>query len=76
MIKHLIHKIVGTKNERELKRLRPQVEAINALEPEVQRLKDADLKVRTATLKERVATVLTSTNGGAADTTEDAQAGN
>ncbi|HSB79834.1 MAG TPA: preprotein translocase subunit SecA, partial [Candidatus Methylomirabilis sp.] len=76
MIKHLIHKIVGTKNERELKRLRPQVEAINALEPEVQRLKDADLKVRTAAFKERVATVLASTNGGAEDATEDAKARN
>ncbi|HTU01969.1 MAG TPA: hypothetical protein VMG58_09140, partial [Candidatus Sulfotelmatobacter sp.] len=55
MFKHLIHKIVGTKNERELKRLRPQVEAINALEAEMQGLGEADFAVRTAALKARVA---------------------
>ncbi|HYL79222.1 MAG TPA: preprotein translocase subunit SecA, partial [Candidatus Acidoferrum sp.] len=75
MIKSLIHKIVGTKNERELKRLQPRVEAINVLEPEVQRLTDADLKARTATLKERVAKALASTNGEAADTAENGKAG-
>ncbi|MBI4572790.1 MAG: preprotein translocase subunit SecA [candidate division NC10 bacterium] len=55
MFKYLIQKIVGTKNERELARLRPRVQAINALEPEVQRLSDADFRARTAQLRERVA---------------------
>ena len=55
MFKHLIHKIVGTKNERELKRLSPRVESINVLEPEVRNLSDAELRAKTAVLKERVA---------------------
>src|SRR5574341_976024 len=54
MLKHLVQKIIGTKNERELKRLRPRVEAINALESEMQRLRDADFTARTAALRERV----------------------
>ena len=55
MFKHLIHKFVGTKNERELKRLSPRVESINALEPEVRKLSDAELRAKTAVFKERVA---------------------
>jgi len=55
MFKHLIQKIVGTKNERELTRLRPRVQAISALEPEMQRLSDADFRAKTAALRERVA---------------------
>ena len=55
MFKHLIQKIVGTKNERELTRLRPRVQAISALEPEMQRLRDADFRAKTAALRERVA---------------------
>jgi len=54
MLKHLVQKIIGTKNERELNRLRPRVETINALEPEMQRLREADFKARTAALRERV----------------------
>src|SRR5574341_208292 len=54
MLKHLVQKIIGTKNERELKRLRPRVEATNALESEMQRLRDADFTARTAALRERV----------------------
>ncbi|MFB3921237.1 MAG: preprotein translocase subunit SecA [Terriglobia bacterium] len=48
-------KIIGTKNERELKRLSARVEDINALEPEMQQLADSDFPLRTARLKERVA---------------------
>jgi preprotein translocase subunit SecA len=48
-------KIIGTKNERELKRLRARVEQINALEPEMQRLPDAEFPARTAKFKERLA---------------------
>ena len=55
MWKFLVHKVIGTKNERELKRLRPRVGAINALEPEMQRLSDAELRAKTAALRERVA---------------------
>ncbi len=63
MFKSLIHKIVGTKNERELARLRPRVETINALEPEIQRLSEEDFKARTAGLRERVARTAAAGNG-------------
>src|SRR5512137_2104154 len=55
MFKTLIHKIVGTKNERELKRLQPRVEAINGFEAPLQGLSDEDLRAKTAAFRERVA---------------------
>ncbi len=63
MFKRLIQKIVGTKNERELKRLQPRVETINALEPEMRRLSDADVRARTAQFRERVARAAADGNG-------------
>ena len=48
-------KVIGTKNERELKRLGERVVEINALEAEMQGLKDADFPIRTAKFKERIA---------------------
>ena len=48
-------KVIGTKNERELKRLSERVVEINALEADMQGLKDADFPIRTARLKERIA---------------------
>ena len=41
MINTLIGKVFGTKNERMVKGLMPRVVAINALEPEVQKLTDS-----------------------------------
>jgi preprotein translocase subunit SecA len=55
MFKALVQKIVGTKNERELKRLWPKVTAVNALEAEMQRLGEADIKAKTAELRRRMA---------------------
>jgi preprotein translocase subunit SecA len=46
MINALLTKIVGSKNERTLKRLRPQVERINALEPRMAALSDQDLRAK------------------------------
>jgi len=54
MISTILQKIVGTKNERELKRIRPVVERINALEPEARRLSDAELAGRTELFKKRL----------------------
>jgi preprotein translocase subunit SecA len=51
----LVKKIVGSKNDRELKRLAPLVARINDLEPEVQRLSDADLRARTQVFRQRIA---------------------
>ncbi len=55
MFTNLIKKIVGTKNERELKRIRPLVEQINALEPQCEKLTDAELKAKTDEFKKRLA---------------------
>jgi preprotein translocase subunit SecA len=54
MIEDFLKKIVGTKHEREMKRMRPLVAAINELEPGVQKLDDAALTARTGQMRERV----------------------
>ena len=54
MINTLLGKIFGTKNEREVKRLQPRVLAINALEPEMQKLSDDELRAKTAEFRARV----------------------
>ncbi len=54
MFKTLVHKIVGTKNERELKRLQPRVADINALEPAMLGLSEAELKAKTEELRARL----------------------
>jgi len=47
-------KVIGTKNERELKRLGERLEAINALEPEMQKLPDSEFPERTEKFKQRL----------------------
>ena len=54
MINTLLGKIFGTKNEREVKRLQPRVAAINALEPEMQKLSDDELRAKTAEFRARI----------------------
>ncbi len=54
MINTLLGKVFGTKNERELKRLMPQVEAINALEPQMQQLSDDQLRAKTEEFRKRI----------------------
>src|ERR1043166_6741919 len=51
---NIIKKIVGTKNDREIKRIRPYVEEINGLEPEYQKLTDAELQAKTEEFKNRL----------------------
>jgi preprotein translocase subunit SecA len=51
----LLKKIVGTKNERDLKRLRPLVAQINAREEGLQSLSDEQLKAKTPEFRERLA---------------------
>jgi len=55
MLGQLLAKVIGTQNDRELKRLVPLVVEINALESEVQPLSDEQLRSKTAEFKERVA---------------------
>jgi len=54
LINTLLGKVFGTKNEREIKRLIPRVEAINALEPEMQALSDDELRTKTDELRRRI----------------------
>jgi len=49
-----ISRLFGTKHERDLKRMRPMVEAVNALEPEVESLSDDQIRERFAAVRERV----------------------
>jgi preprotein translocase subunit SecA len=51
----LLKAILGTKNERDLKKLRPFVGRINALEQELQALSDEALKAKTAEFRARLA---------------------
>lgn len=54
MITNLLKKIFGSRNERLLRKYSQAVQAINVLEPELQKLSDADLRARTDTFKERL----------------------
>ena len=60
MINVLIAKVFGTKNEREIKRLMPRVEAINALEPAIGKLSDEQLRAKTDEFRQRIKERLTS----------------
>jgi preprotein translocase subunit SecA len=51
----LAAKVFGSANDRKIKSYRPTVEAINALEPELERLTDNDLKARTETFRRQLA---------------------
>jgi len=54
MIGNLIKKIVGTSNDRMIKKLSREVEAINALEPQMQALSDDQLREKTDEFRERL----------------------
>jgi len=57
MINWILKKIVGSKNQREIKRMRPLVEQINAIEKELQSVSDDDLRGKTAAWKERLSKI-------------------
>jgi preprotein translocase subunit SecA len=54
MIGSLIKKIVGSKNERELRRIQPLIGRINAMEPKVSPLSDDQLRAKTSEFKGRI----------------------
>ncbi|HEY3618777.1 MAG TPA: DEAD/DEAH box helicase, partial [Candidatus Sulfotelmatobacter sp.] len=54
MINQLLGKVFGTKNERVIKSLTPKVQAINALEPQMQKLSDAELRAKTDAFRQRI----------------------
>src|SRR5947207_13967475 len=55
MLDTILAKVVGTQNERELKRLRPIVMEVNAFEPAIKALSDEQLRGKTAEFRQRVA---------------------
>src|SRR6202051_4467625 len=50
-------KIFGSKNERELKRLRPDVDEINRLEPEISALSDDELRAKIVEWKANISAI-------------------
>ncbi len=54
MINKVFAKVFGTSNEREVKRLMPQVEQINALEPAMKQLSDEQLRAKTDEFRLRI----------------------
>jgi len=54
MFKHILEKFIGTKSERDLKKLQPIVDKINSLEPAFEKLSDEELKAKTAEFKARL----------------------
>ncbi|MBL7688478.1 MAG: preprotein translocase subunit SecA, partial [Bdellovibrionaceae bacterium] len=55
MVNAILTKIFGTAHEREMKRLGPNIDKINSLEPRFKAMSDAELKGMTAQFKERIA---------------------
>ncbi len=55
MLNKLASKVFGTQTERDMKRLQPQVVAINDLEPGIQKLSDEQLRGKTAEFKQKLA---------------------
>src|SRR5271155_4163 len=54
VIDNVVARFIGTKHERDVKRIQPLVDAINELEPEMKLLSDDQLGARTLTLKAEV----------------------
>src|SRR6267142_1335829 len=55
MLGQILTKVIGTQNEREIKRLRPRVADISALEPQIQPLTDEQLRGKTDEFRKRFA---------------------
>jgi len=54
MITNLLTRIVGSSNDRTLKKLRKIVKQINAMEPQFEALSDAELKAKTVEFRARI----------------------
>jgi len=54
VVDRVVASFIGTKHERDIKKLQPTIAAINALEPEMQTLSDDSLKTRFADLRKQV----------------------
>jgi preprotein translocase subunit SecA len=63
MINRLLAKVIGTKNERDIKRLQPMVGEINALEPQMRALTDEQFREKTSEFKGEIAEALNGLEG-------------
>ncbi|PSW04615.1 preprotein translocase subunit SecA [Photobacterium lipolyticum] len=54
MLSKLLTKVIGSRNDRTLRRLRKVVDEINKLEPQFENLQDEELKAKTAEFRERL----------------------
>ena len=55
MLGQLLTKVLGSQNDRDLKKLRPRVAEINAFEPAIQALSDEQLRAKTLEFRTRLA---------------------
>ncbi|GAB6195795.1 preprotein translocase subunit SecA [Lysobacter xanthus] len=55
MLNSLLTRVFGSRNERLLRQLQRSVDKINALEPQMQKLSDEELKAKTPELQQRIA---------------------
>ena len=58
MIDRLLARVFGTQHERDIKKLAPRVERINALEPAMKALSDEALRAKTDEFRQRIAKAL------------------
>jgi len=54
IVDRVVARFIGTKHERDIKRLAPTIVAMNALAPDCERLTDSDIKVKSEQLKAEV----------------------
>jgi preprotein translocase subunit SecA len=57
MIGYIVKKVFGTKNERELRKIRPMVAKINEFEQKLQSLPEETLREKTAAWKEELSKI-------------------
>jgi preprotein translocase subunit SecA len=67
MVDRVVSRFIGTKHERDIKRLAPNVVAINALAGEYERLTDAEITEKSAQLKAQVTERLANADPSASD---------
>src|SRR6266403_1612454 len=57
MVSWILKKILGSKNQREIKRLHPTVRAINAFDEQFKALSDEELRAKTAAWNSELSTI-------------------
>jgi preprotein translocase subunit SecA len=74
VVQTLLTRIFGTKHERDIKRLQPLVSAINQLEPELEKISDAELALKTAEFRRQLESRLGEVEEGEARERAEAEA--